>query len=335
MLYPWQSVDWERLAAEFSRLPNAWLFTGPAGIGKREFVHAVARSLLCEAPQTHHQACGKCQACHWFDAGNHPDWRLLTPHTEDEEAEEGKEPKAAKRKLPVIKIDGVRKVIEFAHLSAHRGGRRVVVVEPAEALNPAAANALLKVLEEPPEDVVFLLVSDAPQRLLPTIKSRCRQFPLHLPSAQQALEWVQKKGIADAVSELAFHGGMPLFSHDEAEATLRKQFIAGLTECTMGSVLRLSEAVDKQKLPLEIPLRWLGKWLHDLAALKLGGAVRYFPAQQVMMNGMLPRLNIHALMDCQRELAALAPFGQHTLVTRLQLEALLMHYLKAFSSKNN
>ncbi|MDC7699170.1 DNA polymerase III subunit delta' [Vogesella indigofera] len=333
MRYPWQASDWQRLAANFERLPNAWLLSGPAGIGKREFAQEVARSLLCEAPQADHHACGQCQACHWFAAGNHPDLRVLTPHGDDEEAEDGKEAKAPKRKLPVIKIDGVRNVIEFAHLSAHRGGRRVVIVEPAEALNPAAANALLKVLEEPPAEVVFLLVSDAPQRLLPTIKSRCRQFPLSLPSPSQALAWVNEQGVADAAAELAFHGGMPLFEHDAAEAALRKQFVSGLTECSMGSVLSLADAVDKQKVALELPLRWLGKWLHDLAALRLGGAVRYFPAQQAAMQRLLPRLNIHVLMDCQRELTALAPYGQHTLVTRLQLEALLMNYLKAFAGK--
>lgn len=332
MRYPWQARDWPRLAAAFQRLPNAWLLSGPAGIGKRAFAHEVAKALLCEAPAPDHHACDRCQACHWFDTGNHPDLRLLSAQSEDEEAEDGA--KAVKRKLPLIKIDAVRRVIEFAHLSAHRGGRRVIIVEPAEALNPAAANALLKVLEEPPEQVVFLLVSDAPQRLLPTIKSRCRQFPLSLPDAAQAMDWLRRQGVDDAENELAFHGGMPLFEHDAAEAALRKQFVAGLTQCSMGSVLTLAEAIDKQKLALEIPLRWLGKWLHDLAALKLGGPLRYYPAELGAMQRLLPRLDIHALMDCQRELTALAPFGQHTLVTRLQLEALLMTYLKAFSGKN-
>jgi DNA polymerase-3 subunit delta' len=88
----------------------------------------------------------------------------------------------------------VREVIEFAHLTAHRAGRRIIVVEPAENLNPAAANALLKILEEPPQDVLFLLVAQAAQRLLPTIRSRCRQFPLSAPSPAQALAWLQQQG---------------------------------------------------------------------------------------------------------------------------------------------
>ncbi len=332
MHYPWQHDDWQRLAAEFARLPNAWLFTGPAGIGKSEFAHQVAQALLCEAPGTGHHACGQCQACHWFAAGNHPDYRLLAP-AQDEDDDDGKEGKATKRKLPVIKIDGVRAVIEFAHLSSHRGGRRVVVVEPAESLNPAAANALLKVLEEPPADVVFLLVSGAPQRLLPTIKSRCRQFPLTAPQPAVALAWLQQQGVDGAEAELAFHGGMPIFEHDAELATLRRDFVQALTQPALASLLAAVEKLDRHKLPLALPLQWLGKWLHDLASLKLAGSLRYYPAMHDAQQRLLPRLDVHKLMACQRELNALVPFGQHTLVTRLQLEALLMHYIKAFSNK--
>lgn len=333
MRFPWQYADWQRLAADFARLPNAWLFTGPSGIGKSEFAAEVAKALLCENRQPDHHACGQCQACHWFDTGNHPDYRHLAPEVEDED-DDGKEGKAARRKLPVIKIDGVREVIEFAHLSSHRGGLRVVVVEPAESLNPAAANALLKVLEEPPADVVFLLVADAPQRLLPTIKSRCRQFPLTAPVADVALAWLQQQGMANAATELAFHGGMPVFVHDAELAAVRDDFIASLTQLGMGSVLSAMEKLDRHKLPLAVPLSWLGKWLHDLASLKLAGMVRYYPDRQPALERLLPRLDLAQLMHCQRELNLLLPFGQHTLVTRLQLEALLMHYLKVFSGKN-
>jgi len=329
MRYPWQQDDWQRLATAFSRLPNAWLFTGPAGIGKSEFAHQVAQALLCEAPGANHRACGQCQACHWFAAGNHPDYRLLAPASDDEDDEA----KAGKRKLPVIKIDGVRAVIEFAHLSSHRGGRRVVVVEPAESLNPAAANALLKVLEEPPPEVVFLLVSDAPQRLLPTIKSRCRQFPLTAPQPDVALAWLQQRGVDNAEAELAFHGGMPIFEHDDELAALRRDFVQALTQPALASLLTAVEKLDRHKLPLALPLQWLGKWLHDLASLKLTGSLRYYPAMHDAQQRLLPRLDVHKLMACQQELAALLPFGQHTLVTRLQLEALLMHYIRAFSNK--
>ncbi|UGA36395.1 DNA polymerase III subunit delta' [Chromobacterium haemolyticum] len=163
------------------------MFTGAAGIGKLEFAEHLAQSLLCERPQAGHRPCGECEACRWYLHGTHPDFRRLSPlGDEDEEGKEGAEGKKVSRKLPVIKIEAVREVIDFAHLSAHRAGRRIVLVEPAESLNPAAANALLKILEEPPAEVLFLLVAHAPQRLLPTIRSRCRQFPLTRPDQAQA-----------------------------------------------------------------------------------------------------------------------------------------------------
>ncbi|WP_239688715.1 DNA polymerase III subunit delta' [Aquitalea magnusonii] len=203
MLFPWQQQDWQRLNAERARLPNAWLFIGPAGTGKLEFALHLAQSLLCEQLQADHQPCGQCEGCRWFEHGTHPDFRRLSPQTEEEE--EGKEAKPG-RKLPLIKIEAVRQVIEFAHLTAHRAGQRIVVVEPAENLNPAAANALLKILEEPPQDVLFLLVAQAAQRLLPTIRSRCRQFPLSAPSPAQALDWLRQQGVSNAEAELAHNG---------------------------------------------------------------------------------------------------------------------------------
>ena len=328
MLFPWQEQDWQRLNAERARLPNAWLFIGPAGTGKLEFALHLAQSLLCEQLQADHQPCGQCEACRWFAHGTHPDFRRLSPQTDDEE--EGKEAKPG-RKLPLIKIEAVREVIEFAHLTAHRAGRRIIVVEPAENLNPAAANALLKILEEPPQDVLFLLVAQAAQRLLPTIRSRCRQFPLSAPTPAQALAWLQQQGVENAETELAHHGGAPLFDHDPVLAKLRSQFIDGLGQPTFASILSLAELVDKQKLPLAIPLGWLMKWLHDLAGLSLAGIVRYHPDKQQVLQALVQRCDPVALMRCQDALQQLAPFGQHTLNTRLQLEALLMDYLKIFA----
>ena len=328
MLFPWQLQDWQRLNAERARLPNAWLFIGPAGTGKLEFALHLAQSLLCEQLQADYQPCGHCEGCRWFEHGTHPDFRRLSPQTDDEE--EGKEAKPG-RKLPLIKIEAVRQVIEFAHLTAHRAGQRIVVVEPAENLNPAAANALLKILEEPPQDVLFLLVAQAAQRLLPTIRSRCRQFPLSAPSAAQALDWLRQQGVSNAEAELAHNGGAPLFDHDPVLAKLRSQFIDGLGQPTFASILNLAELVDKQKLPLAIPLGWLGKWLHDLAGLSLAGIVRYHPEQQAVLQQLVLRCDPVALMRCQDALQQLAPFGQHTLNTRLQLEALLMDYLKIFA----
>jgi DNA polymerase III subunit delta' len=324
MRYPWQHDDWKRINQERDRLPNAWLFTGLAGIGKSAFAEDLARSLLCDRPGPDHTACGECESCRWFALGSHPDYRRLSP-----QLDEGEE--KTSRKMPVIKIEAVREVIEFAHLTGHRRGQRVVLVEPAEALNPAAANALLKILEEPPEGVLFLLVAHAPQRLLPTIRSRCRQFALKAPSREAALTWLHEQGVAQPDTELAHHGGAPLFDHDPALATVRTAFIDGLIQPSLAQALLLAERLDKHKLALAVPLEWLQMWLHDLASLQLAGALRYYPDHEAALRGLAARADMPQLMRCQDALTRLAPFGQHTLNVRMQLESVLMEYLKIFA----
>ena len=329
-LYPWQHTDWQQVTREFDALPNAWLLTGPAGIGKAQFARTLAQALLCETSRDDRLPCGICQACHWFAGGNHPDYRLLTPDMGDED-----NAKTPTRKLPVIKVEAVREVIEFAHLSAHRSGRRVVVIDPAEAMNTQSANALLKILEEPPPGVLFILVSHNRERLLPTIKSRCRQFPLSTPSPQQALGWLEQQGMEHAAAELAHHGGSPLFEHDPTLHTLRRQFIDMLQQPGLMRALQLAEQIDRQKLPLAVPLDWLGKWLTDLAALKLARMIRYHPEDEAALHELAGRINTQMLFACYDKVQQLMPFGQHTLNVRLQLEALLIEYLRLFSKQRN
>lgn len=329
MRYPWQAADWARIRAEFARLPNAWLFAGPAGIGKRAFAEQLAQALLCEEPGADGHGCGQCEACRWLAAGHHPDYRVLSPEQEDEEKKDGK----ATRKLPVIKIEAVRELIAFAQLSAaHRVGRRVIIVEPAEAMNLAAANALLKVLEEPPANVLFLLVSHNRERLLPTIKSRCRPFLLSRPSQAEALAWLDAAGVERAEAELAQHGGVPLFEYDPAQAEARRQLLQALTVPTLASMLAFAEKVERDKLAFAQVLEWLMKWLADLSSLRLAEHIRYYPEQRGQLSELAARADPAQLMKAYDALLALAPFAQHTLNTRLQLEAVLLEYLNCFAA---
>lgn len=138
-LFPWQLDVWQQIWRERHRLPHALLLTGEAGLGKRRFAEYLAQFLLCEDPAKHDAPCGQCDACGWFLAGNHPDFRLLAPAEADEGEDEGK-----KRKLPVINVENVRALADFVNLTSHRQGLKVTIVDPAEAMNTAAANAFLK-----------------------------------------------------------------------------------------------------------------------------------------------------------------------------------------------
>lgn len=141
-LYPWQQEPWQRWAGLRARLPHAILLKGPQGIGKLDFALALAQSLLCERPGADALACGACPSCHWFEQETHPDFRLLQPDALSE-AEEGEEREAGKKKPSrQISVDQVRSLSDFANLSAHQGGHRVVLIHPAEAMNTNAANAL-------------------------------------------------------------------------------------------------------------------------------------------------------------------------------------------------
>ena len=167
MIHPWLAPAWNRLLELGARLPHALLFVGPAGLGKRALADALAARLLCDTPAADGQACGHCAACQWRLAGNHPDLHRLVPAAEAEGAESAAEEGGAakeggKAASSQILIEQVRALQAALNVTGHHGPRRVVIVDPAEAMNAFTANALLKLLEEPPAGCVFLLVSSWP-----------------------------------------------------------------------------------------------------------------------------------------------------------------------------
>ncbi|MGC2037078.1 MAG: DNA polymerase III subunit delta', partial [Paraburkholderia caledonica] len=171
MIYPWQADDWNRLQQLRDHWPHALLLHGQAGIGKLRFAQHLAQGLLCEDQRDNGKPCGACVACNWFTQGNHPDYRIVVPEAlaaeagigngaeEKAEKADGDEGKKTRAPSKEIKIEQIRGLLGFVGVGSHRGGARVVVLAPGEALNIAAANALLKTLEEPPAGVVFLMVS--------------------------------------------------------------------------------------------------------------------------------------------------------------------------------
>src|SRR5690606_25289779 len=207
MIYPWQKDTWNHLASMRDRLPHAVLLHGRQGIGKRDLAIAWSQSLLCERPQPDGHACGACASCNWFLQHNHPDYRLLTPE-QDAAGEEEASTAARSSKKSQISVAQIRALSDFLELTSHRdGGRRMVLINPAEALNAASANALLKVLEEPPPGVAFILVASQPQKLLPTIISRCRKIGMTMPERSIALQWLQQQGVEDAAHHLDYASG--------------------------------------------------------------------------------------------------------------------------------
>ncbi|MBA2690185.1 MAG: DNA polymerase III subunit delta' [Burkholderiales bacterium] len=311
------------------------LMHGPAGTGKRHFAEALAASLLCGSLDSDGSACGVCSSCHWFDQRSHPDFRLLSPegllsepaassltYIEDNAGEH-------KKSATQITIEQIRELRSFVSLSAHKqGGTRVVLIHPADSINVFAANALLKMLEEPPAQTLFLLVTDELRRLLPTIISRCRRYPMPGAEGGQALDWLRQQGIGDAESLLAQAGGAPVAASALAKAGLqaeRRHFFDQLiTMSGPGSALALAALV--QKIALPTVLRWLSTWCYDLLAVHHAGSIRYHLDYRDAITQVASRLLLDRLLVYLDLLKAAAASVAHPLNPRLFLEQLLLSY---------
>ncbi len=186
------------------RLHHAYLFEGPDGVGKERTALALAARLLCQAPglAPDADACGACHACHMLAVGTHPDF--LVVHRGLHKLHPSKA--VQRRRGLFLTIDLVRHfLIEPIGVMPTQGRWRVFVVRDAERLNEDAQNALLKTLEEPPPHTRLVLLTSAPLRLLPTIRSRCQRVPFdRLPDEFVAGALEQRLGLArDAAAALA------------------------------------------------------------------------------------------------------------------------------------
>lgn len=323
-ILPWHKLEFERLLANKGRLPHALLVHGRQGIGKLLFARALARSLLCENLATSGVACGSCAACGWFDSANHPDFRLIEPAslTERAEDEQGAEKKAS---LQII-IEQIRELPDFINISSHRGGPKVILIHPAEALNVSAANALLKSLEEPPARTFFLVVAHRLHNLPPTIKSRCQLVALPGPEPGAAIEWLRTQGIADPALALAQTGNSPLLAQQLGEQNYWQQrdfLLKQIADRTFDPLLVAEQIRD---YPVQYVVNWLQKWTFDLIFQKFLGRVRYNPDYAAQLTALSTGIEPLSVLRFHRETVRLQRVINHPLNPRLFLERLLLDY---------
>jgi DNA polymerase-3 subunit delta' len=338
-LYPWQDNSWRSLARLREYLPHAILFYGAEGTGKTVFVERFAQSLLCESRTADGQPCDQCISCGWFSQYSHPDYRRIRPEVFEDGAETAEDEstetadvkkssaKSAKAPSKEIKIDQIRALTDFMNISTHRRGKRVILLYPAEALNTAAANSLLKTLEEPAPDTVILLVSNGIDRLLPTILSRCRKFPLTVPSREEALSWLEAQGVDDADVWLSEQGGAPLIAHAQAQSGSREtmdEFLAQLAKPTTEGMLKTAERL--QKIPLPELVAWMQRWLYDLFSVKLSGRIRYYPRYRKELAALAGRAQTDALLKALKSANDRRAIAQHPLSAKLFIEEMLLDY---------
>lgn len=283
MLYPWQNLVWERLQQQLANLPHALLIHGPQGTGKLALAEHLAQCLLCEAPERSQAPCGKCDGCRWFLAGSHPDFRLLEPEslsrrpvTGDDEEVPPEGPASTRKPSSEIRVEQIRGLDGFLNHQSHRGGRRVALVHPAEAMNVNAANALLKGLEEPPGSAVFILVSHRAARLLATIRSRCVTVPVGLPSPEAARAWLAGENVTEPERWLAYASGAPLRALAEAQTAGAAS--AGLRQALQAGELEVLGAVNDRE-GLEALAEALQKYALDRAFASFTGDGKYGAAK--------------------------------------------------------
>lgn len=332
-LLPWQeAAAASMLAGGRAAWPQSLLVTGVPGIGKMIFAVNIARALLCEAPQPVGLACGTCPSCHYVAAGQHPDLRLVEPFGPDDDDAEAVTLKA----LDHIPIKHIRELIAWANLTSHRGGAKVAIIAPAERLHPAAANALLKTLEEPVAGTHLMLISARPGTLLPTIRSRCPRLAVPLPSATRATVWLEEHGAADPGPLLAQAGGAPLaaLAAQDVQAE-RAVWLAALgrprTLAVVDRAARIERA-DKaeRKAVLARVIDWLIAWVGDLARVAAGGEPKRNPDHASALRPLAAAVAPTALFRYHRCLLGQRDLVTHTLAPRLVAEMLLIRYRELF-----
>ncbi len=251
MSLPWLEDIKTRLSDSLDkqRLGHAPLLTGPFGVGKVLLGEWLARRILCLKPDGR-EPCLTCRSCQLIDSGSHPDFfRVGIP---DEKKE--------------IPVDSVRELCSSLQLTPRMGPRRLGLIEPAEAMNINAANALLKTLEEPSANAFMVLISHHPGRLPATIRSRCQPIPIRPPDSRAALEWlsascpeIDRQSLSDA---LALTTGAPLAARELLEndgLSFGREVLDGLLSIGAGRPVT-SIMTERWLQSAELTWRWLAVW---------------------------------------------------------------------------
>lgn len=366
-IYPWQKDVWRILSpvaeSGISGSPcmsQALLLRGRRGIGKLALARSLAKFRLCRNPSAEGEACQSCASCRWFEQGGHPDFRLIEPEallgmsrsasgTTDERmidasagagvdagedgasgmsAGESDSAKSRKKPSKQISVAQIRELADFINISSHQNGDKIILIHPAEAMNPAAANALLKNLEEPPARTLFILVTHRVQHLLPTIRSRCRQIAMPMPDLATATAWLKQQGVKDPALCLASAGYAPLAAlefNDDDYLGRHKVFIRQISAREDFNPIALAEEMQKSDLPTVV--NWLQKWCYDLMSFRTTRRIRYHLEMLAAIKLLASEVDPRVLAAYLRTLNATQRLAHHPLNPRLFLEEMLFSYV--------
>lgn len=318
---PWLAPALEQLLSR--QRGHALLLHVAPGAGALPLAATLAQAWLCEANASGQAPCGRCAACRLVQAGTHPDLMLLLPeevalaHGLPVDVDEKRKPSRQ------VRVEDVRRALEWVVTTSARGRTKVLVVHPATALNAVSASALLKTVEEPPAGVRIVLTAGDPARLLPTLLSRCQRWRLPPVPAGQALAWLQGQGVEEPAVLLAAAGGLPLEARRLHEAG-----ISGRQWAAVPDAVRRGEAATFEGWGVPRVIETLHKLCHDAMVRRAGSAPRYFPVGAVPASG-----SPTALSAWQARLQALAAHAEHPWNEPLLVEALVLQGQSALAGK--
>lgn len=302
---PWQQAHWQQMTrlAISGQMSHAWLLTGPAGVGKRQFAKAFTAFMLCENKQA--AACGVCRSCQQLVAGHHPNAMHLQRLVNEKTGKLNRD----------INIEQIRDLNERLALSSHYGQAKIAVIDPADALNQNSVNALLKTIEEPPAGSYLLLISERPQALTATLRSRCQRLRFAAPTLAESVEWLGAGKAADLALQQSY--GAPLKARelmDSGKLDRIEKWASELRDIaarkrdpiTVAGALTASKSSAKEDAS-EF-LQWLMSWLTLELRSSLRSQGHYSPAaietvmrdtlegqRRLAGNGM-PQLILEALL---------------------------------------
>ena len=324
--YPWLEAPLRELLS--TQRGHAVLLAAPQGVGQFDLALALAQAWLCES-EGPDRPCGACASCALVHSHTHPDLQVLLPEALQEElgwatGDADAEAKASKAKPSKdIKVEALRRVVEFAQQTTSRGVAKVVLVHPAERMNAISANTLLKTLEEPPGQARFILSTESIEALLPTIRSRCQHLRLPLPDQAAALQWLRAQGLVQPEVLLAAAGGQPVTA-----LQLKQQGLDDAAWLQLPARLLKGEAAAFSGWAVPRAVDALQKVCHDAMCVTAGSAPRYFSAQGFA--GM--QASAAGLAAWSHELRRVARHEEHPWNAGLMLESLVSQAQRALHS---